>query len=112
MTTPVYNAAPCTPTSVANPVFASDPDNGSGDSSRLRVVLTWQATNLRSGKAYSGQVGAVFQKGNAFIASFPVGADWQATLYTLTYVATSTDIFGGTSRSVTGKSQISVYACQ
>jgi hypothetical protein len=112
VTTPVYNAAPCTPTSVTIPVFASDPDNGSGDSSRLRVVLTWQATNLRSGKAYSGQVGTVFQKGNAFIASFPVGADWQATLYTLTYVATSTDIFGGTSRSVTGKSQISVYACQ
>jgi hypothetical protein len=112
VTTPVYNAAPCTPTSVTIPAFASDPDNGSGDSSRLQVVLNWQATNLRSGKAFSGQVQAVFQKGNAFIASFPVTIDWQATLYTLTYFATSTDVYGGTSKSFTGKTQISVYACQ
>jgi hypothetical protein len=112
VTTPVYNAALCTPTSVTIPAFASDPDNGSGDSSRLQVVLNWQATNLRSGKAFSGQVQAVFQKGNAFIASFPVTIDWQATLYTLTYFATSTDVYGGTSKSVTGKTQISVYACQ
>ena len=112
VTTPVYNAAPCTPTSVTIPVFASDPDNGSGDSSRLQVALTWQATNLRSGKAFSGQVQAVFQKGNSFVASFPVTIDWQATLYTLTYFATSTDIYGGTSKSFTGKTQISVYACQ
>jgi hypothetical protein len=111
-TTPVYNAPPCTPTSVTIPVFASDADNGGRDSSRLQVVVTWQATNLRSGKTYSGQVQAVFQKGNSFVASFPVTADWQATLYTLTYFATSTDIFGGTSKSFTGKTQISVNSCQ
>jgi hypothetical protein len=112
VTTPVYNAAPCTPTSVTIPVFASDPDNGSGSSSRLQVAVTWQATNLRSGKTYSGQVQAVFQRGISFLASFPVAADWQATLYTLTYVATSTDIYGGTSRSSAGKAQISVSTCQ
>ena len=87
-------------------------DNGGRDSSRLQIAVTWQATNLRSGKVFSGQVQAAFQKGNSFLASFPVTADWQATLYTLTYFATSTDIFGGTSKSFTGKAQISVYGCQ
>ena len=111
-TTPVYNAPPCTPTSVTIPVFASDRDNGGRDSSRLQVVVSWQATNLRTGRAISGDAQAVFQKGNSFLASFPVTADWQATLYTLTYFATSTDIYGGTSKSFTGKTQISVSGCQ
>jgi hypothetical protein len=111
-TATVYNDPACTPTSVTIPVFASDRDNGGRDSSRLQVVVSWQATNLRSGKAFSGQVPAVFQKGNSFLASFPVTADWQATLYTLTYYATSTDIYGGTSKSFTGKTQISVSGCQ
>ncbi len=111
-TATVYNAPPCTPTSVTIPVFASDRDNGGRDSSRLQVVVSWQATNLRTGRAISGDAQAVFQKGNSFLASFPVTADWQATLYTLTYFATSTDIFGGTSKSFTGKTQISVNGCQ
>ena len=61
---------------------------------------------------HASEFQAVFQKGNAFIASIPVTIDWQPTLYTLTYFATSTDIYGGTTRSFTGKAQISVYACQ
>ena len=55
---------------------------------------------------------ADFQKGNYFVASFPVTGDWQATLYSLTYSATSTDVFGGTTESFTGKTQLSVYSCQ
>ncbi len=114
-TSPVYNAPACSPTSVTIPVYATDPDNaaaGDRDSSRLQVMVTWQATNLRSGKTYSGRVQAVFQKGNLFLASFPVGTDWQATLYSLTYSATSVDVYGGTTRSFSGKAQISVYGCQ
>ena len=115
VTSPVYNAPACSPTSVTIPVYAADRDNaaaGDKDSSRLQVVVTWQATNLRSGKVYSGQAQAVFQKGNLFLASFPVGTDWQATLYSLTYSATSTDIYGGSTSSLLRKAQISVYACQ
>ena len=116
VTNPVYNDPACSPSSVTIQVYASDRDNaaaGYRDSSRLRVIVAWQATNLRTGKATGGQVLAVFQKGNYFLASFPVTADWQATLYSLTYSATSTDVYGGTTRSFTGKAQFSVYsACQ
>jgi hypothetical protein len=111
VTTPVYNDPTCTPTSVTIPVYASDADNGGRDSSRLQVAVTWQATNLRSGKVFSGQVPAMFQKGSSFLASFPVTADWQPTLYALTYFATSTDVYGGTSKSFTGKAQINVNVC-
>lgn len=112
VTSPVYNAPACAPNSVTIQVYASDRDNADRDSSRLRVVVTWQATNLRGRPAFTGSVQAVFQKGNFFLASFPVTADWTAGLYSLTYSATSTDIYGGTSRSFTGKTQISVYSCQ
>ena len=115
VTSPVYNAPSCTPNTEVMQIYASDRDNtaaGDKDSSRLQVVVTWRATNLRSGQVYSGQVQAVFQKGNLFLASFPVTVDWQATLYTLSYFATSTDVYGGTSRSGTRNVQISVYSCQ
>jgi hypothetical protein len=111
-TTPVYNAPPCTPTSVTIPVYASDADNGGRDSSRLQVVVSWRAANLRGQPTFAGDVQAVFQKGNSFLASFPVAADWTPGLYLVTYYATSTDIYGGTSKSFTGKTQISVYGCQ
>jgi hypothetical protein len=111
-TTPVYNAPPCTPTSVTIPVFASDADNGGRDSSRLQVVVTWRAANLRGTPTFAGDVQAVFQKGNSFVASITVPSDWTPGLYSVTYSATSTDIYGGTSKSFTGKTQISVNSCQ
>ncbi len=112
VTTPVYNAAPCTPTSITIPVYASDADNGGRDSSRLHVVVTWRAANLRGQPTYAGDAQAIFQKGNQFLASIPVPADWVLGLYSISYTATSTDIYGGTSRSFTGKADISVYSCQ
>ena len=116
VTNPVYNDPACDgPTTVTIQVYASDRDNasvGDRDSSRLRVVVAWQATNLRTGRTVRGRVLADFQKGNYFVASFPVTGDWQATLYSLTYSATSTDVFGGTTESFTGKTQLSVYSCQ
>jgi hypothetical protein len=112
VTSPVYNAPACTPNSLAIQVYASDRDNANPDSSRLRVVVSWRATNLRGAPAFSGDAQAVFQKGNFFLASVPVAADWTAGLYSLTYTATSTDVYGGTSRSFTGKAPISVFSCQ
>jgi len=115
VTSPVYNAPACTPNSVVIQVYASDRDNaaaGDTDSHRLQVVVDWKATNLRGTPGFSGNVRAVFQKGNVFLASVPVGADWTPGLYAVTYTATSTDIYGGTSKSFTGKTQISVYSCQ
>jgi hypothetical protein len=111
-TTPVYNAPPCTPTSVTIPVYASDADNGGRDSSRLQVVVTWRAANLRGTPTYAGDAQADFQKGNQFLALIPVAVDWVPGLYSLSYTATSTDIYGGTTRSFTGKTQISVFGCQ
>ena len=112
-TSPVYTDPTCTPTSITLPVFASDPDNGTGDSSRLKVTVTWQAANLRGSSTYAGDTQAVFQKGNSFLVTIPVPFNWTPGLYSLTYHATSTDIYGGTTRSFTGKAQISVYAsCQ
>lgn len=115
VTSPVYNAPACTPNRLTIQVYASDRDNtaaGDGDSSRLQVIVAWQATNQRTGRAVAGQAVAVFQKGKLFLASFPITADWQATIYSLTYTATSTDVYGGPSRSFTGKTQFSVYSCQ
>ena len=75
-------------------------------------MVGWKATNLRGTPGFSGNVQAVFQKGNLFLASVPVGADWTPGLYAVTYTATSTDVYGGTSTSFTRRTQISVYSCQ
>ena len=113
-----FNDQLCSPSSVSIPVYASDPDNdaaGDPDSRRLRVVVSWRASNGQ--QAQSGQAEAVFQKGNSFLASIPLftgwpgGGAWPPGAYSISFSATSTDVYGGTSRSFTVNSRFSVLAC-
>jgi hypothetical protein len=113
-----FNDRFCSPNTLSIPVYASDPDNaaaGDKDSRRLDVVLSWRATVGR--QAISGQTRAIFQEGNAFLVSLPLftgwldGGAWPIGGYAISYTATSTDVYGGTSRSFTGSSKFSVLAC-
>lgn len=113
-----FNSQSCSPSSVAIPVFASDPDNaaaGDPDSRRLQVVVSWRASNGQ--QVQTGQTGAVFQKGNAFIAALPLFSGWVGDTawppgtYVISYSATSTDVLGGTSQSFTASARFSVLAC-
>ncbi len=112
VTRSVYADPACVPSALAVPLNAADPDDrlaGYSDSSRLRVVLSWKASNLRGFVSYSGETVATFQKGTAFLASIPT-VGWVAGLYSISLTATSTDVYGGTSRSGTTTAQFSVYS--
>lgn len=113
-----FNDRSCSPNTITIPVYASDPDNaaaGDKDSRRLQVVLSWRATIGR--QVLTGQAVAVFQQGNAFLASIPLfsgwldGGAWPLGTYAISYSATSTDLYGGTTRSFTASSQFNVLAC-
>ena len=103
-----FNDAACSPNEITIPVYASDPDNelaGDDDSSRVSVVVTWSASNGQSGHAQ-----ASFQKGNYFLASFSV-VGWAPGTFTISWSATSTDLWGGTTKSFAANSRFSVLAC-
>jgi hypothetical protein len=113
-----FNDRGCSPSSVSIPVYASDPDNdaaGDADSRRLQVVVSWQASNGK--QVQTGQSDAVFQKGNSFLASFPLfsgwidGGAWPLGAYAISFSATSTDVYGGTTRSFTASARFSVLGC-
>ncbi|HYN48808.1 MAG TPA: hypothetical protein VER83_08065, partial [Candidatus Nanopelagicales bacterium] len=113
-----FNDRACSPSSVSIPVYASDPDidaAGDPDSRRLQIVVSWRASNGQ--QVQTGQAEAVFQKGNAFIASLPLfngwldGGAWPLGAYSLSFSATSTDIYGGTTRSFTASARFSVLGC-
>jgi hypothetical protein len=113
-----FNDRACSPSSITIPVFATDQDNaaaGDGDSRRLQVVVSWRATGAQ--QAQAGQTGAVFQKGNSFVASIPLfsgwvdGGAWPLGTYSLVYSATTTDVTGGSTQSVTASARFSTMAC-
>jgi hypothetical protein len=113
-----FNDPSCTPNRISIPVFASDPDNaaaGDADSRRLQVVISWRATSGQ--QTQSGQVGAVFQKGNSFVAAVPLftewvdGGPWPIGIYSFTYSATTTDVAGGSTQSTTASARFSTMAC-
>jgi hypothetical protein len=62
-------------------------------------------------------VGAVFQKGNAFLAALPIfsgwvdGGAWPPGAYAFSFSATSTDVLGGTTQSLTASARFSTLAC-
>jgi hypothetical protein len=113
-----FNDRACSPNSLTIPVYASDPDNawaGDPDSRRLQVVVSWRASNGQ--QVQTGQVGAVFQKGNAFLAALPIfsgwvdGGAWPPGAYAFSFSATSTDVLGGTTQSLTASARFSTLAC-
>jgi hypothetical protein len=113
-----FNDRACSPNSITIPVLASDRDNaaaGDGDSRRLQVVVSWRASNGQ--QTQTGAVGAVFQKGNSFLATVPLytgwvdGGPWPLGIYSFVYSATTTDVTGGTTQSVTASARFSTMAC-
>jgi hypothetical protein len=113
-----FNDRACTPNSVTIPVFASDPDNtaaGDTDSRRLQVIVTWRASNGQ--QVQTGSTQAIFQKGNSFLVSFPLysgwvdGGPWPVGIYAISYSASSTDVFGGTTQGPTASGRFSTMAC-
>jgi len=112
VTTRVYNGSACSPNSLAVQIYVDDADAGR-PSSNLQVGLTWSAQNGRgpASGAYSGQVSAAFLKGNLFVASIPALGWVLPGSWTLTYYATSTDPYGGTSQSFTAKTAFSLLQC-
>jgi hypothetical protein len=113
-----FNDTLCTPNRISIPVLASDRDNaaaGDADSRRLQVVVSWRATSGQ--QTQSGQVEAVFQKGNSFMAAVPLfsgwvdGGPWPIGIYSFTYSATTTDVAGGTTQSTTASARFSTMAC-
>ena len=113
-----FNGGACSPNSLTIPVYASDPDNawaGDPDSRRLQVVVSWRASNGQ--QVQTGQTEAIFQKGNAFLVSFPLssgwvdGGAWPPGAYAFSFSATSTDVLGGTTQSITANARFSVLAC-
>ena len=107
----VYNHSGCSPNFLTVPIYAQDADAGY-PSDKLKVTVTWTATNNRGPGAgtYSGKTKAVFQKGNYFETRISV-IGWQNPgSWTLTYFATSTDPFGGTTKSFTANDTFNLYA--
>jgi len=107
-----YSDASCSPTVIRPGFSASDPDLtifGFDDSSRLQVVISWQAVPDHGGPSLSGDATADFLRGTTFAWSIPV-VGWNADSYTLTYSATSSDPAGGSTRSDTIRDRFYVYA--
>jgi len=110
MTSAVYNQSACSPNAVAVQVYAQDADAGN-PSTNLKVALSWTAQNNRGGTSgsYSGKVSAVFQNGNYYVASISV-IGWQNPgSWSITFFATSTDPYGGTTKSFESKGSFSLY---
>jgi hypothetical protein len=79
------------------------------------VVVTWRASNGQ--QVQTGATQAVFQKGNSFLMSFPLfsgwvdGGPWPLGAYSISFTATSTDVFGGTTQGPTASGRFSTMAC-
>jgi hypothetical protein len=110
VTSAVYTPPSCSPNKVTVQLYAQDADAGS-PSNRLKVTLRWSAQNNRGAGfgSYSGKANGVFQKGNAYVASIST-VGWKSPgLWTLTLYMTSTDPYGGASKSFTTTYDLNVY---
>ncbi len=110
ITSAVYNQSTCSPNRVTVQVYADDADVGY-PSENLKVAVYWEAHNNRGGTSgsYSGKVTADYQKGNYFLAYISTVGWVNPGSWTLTLYATSTDPYGGTSKSSTVPNGLSVY---
>ena len=97
-------------TTTAFPIYAQDRDNGSGDSSRLKIHVSWKAYSSDGPLRKSGSGYATFVSGNKFVVNFNLNG-WPTDAYSFDFTVTSTDIYGGTTTITISGAPLSANQC-